>query len=150
MTTTGVVVPGLGERLRPLAGPAGVAGLAGLGAVAVHVRDPHVAGQWGPAGIGLCPFHAVTGLWCPGCGGTRAFADLAHLDVVGALGHNVLAVALAATLAVAWVLWVGRRWRGEGLERMIVLGPRVSVGVLVTMVAFTVLRNLPAGVALAP
>ena len=148
MTDVGVAVAT--DRLRPLGEPAGVAGLAILGAAVLHLRDPHVAGGWGPVGAVLCPFHAVTGLWCPGCGGTRAVADLVRLDVAEAIGHNVLAVALVATLVVAWGLWVRRRWRGEGLERMIVLGPRASVAVFVAMAVFTVARNLPFAQALAP
>lgn len=26
----------------------------------------------------ICPFHALTGLYCPGCGGTRAFYAFIH------------------------------------------------------------------------
>ena len=41
-----------------------------------------------------CPFHVLTGVPCPTCGGTRALTALAHLDVAGALAMNPL-VALA-------------------------------------------------------
>jgi hypothetical protein len=56
-----------------------------------------------------CPFHAFTGVPCPGCGTTRAALALARGDVAGALGWNPLAaLALAAgfaacALAPAWV-----------------------------------------------
>lgn len=138
------------DRLRAMSAPATVAAAGVVSGVLLHLRDPRVVGAWGPTGIGLCPFHAVTGLWCPGCGGTRAMADLVHLDVVAAIGHNVLAVVLAVALAVAWVSWVRRRWRGEGLQRMVVLGPRASVAVMATMAVFMVVRNLAVGAALAP
>lgn len=118
------------------------AGLALAGAL--HLRDPHVAGSWG-----LCPFHAVTGLWCPGCGGLRAINHLSHGDVVGALSSNVLAVVLVAVLVVAWLAWVRRRRRGVH-DRMLVLSPRWSTAVLVVLAAFTVVRNLPPGAWLAP
>ena len=120
-------------------------GVAALGlAAGLHLRDPHVSGSWG-----LCPFHAVTGLWCPGCGGLRAIHDLTNGDVAAALSSNVLAVVLVAVLAVAWVGWVRRRQRGV-LDRMLVLSPRWSTAVLVTLVVFTVVRNLPVGSWLAP
>lgn len=131
-------------RWAGLRDPALVA-LAGVGiATALHLRDPHVVGSWG-----LCPFHAVTGLWCPGCGGLRAIGDLTHGDVGAALSSNVLAVVLVAVLVVAFGAWVARRWRGV-TDRMLVLSNRWSVSVLVLLAVFTVARNLPAGAWLAP
>ncbi len=129
---------------RSLRDPA-LVGLAGAGsAAALHLRDPHVTGSWG-----LCPFHAVTGLWCPGCGGLRAIADLTHGDLASALSSNLLAVVLVGVLAVAFVAWVRRRWRGVE-DRMLVLSNRWSIGVLAVMAVFTVLRNVPLGSWLAP
>jgi hypothetical protein len=130
--------------------PALVAAGGLLAAVALHLRDPNVAGSWGPSGIGLCPWRALTGLWCPGCGGLRAVHELTHLDLAAAVSDNVLVVALVVVLAVAWVQWVRLRWRGESAERMLVLSPVASTAVLVTMGVFTVVRNLPPGAALAP
>ena len=37
-----------------------------------------------------CPIHAVTGWYCPGCGGTRAVGALLRGDLVGALRDNLL------------------------------------------------------------
>ncbi len=60
-----------------------------------------------------CPFHALTGMPCPGCGATRAALALARGDVAGALAWNPLAtLALvgglaAAALAPAWVALEG-------------------------------------------
>lgn len=133
-----------------LRGPAGVALVAAAGAVALQVRDPAVPGSWGPAGIGLCPLHAVTGLWCPGCGGLRAMANLLDLDVVAALGNNAPGVLLVVVLAVAWVRWVADRWRGRPAPRMIVLSPTASTAVLWSLALFTLVRNTPWGAGLAP
>lgn len=136
--------PGPRAGWSALRGPA-LVGLAGLGvASALHLRDPHVAGSWG-----LCPFHAVTGLWCPGCGGLRAISDLTHGDLAAAVSSNGLAVVLVAVLAVAFVAWVVRRWRGVH-DRMIVLSPRWSTATLVLLAVFTVVRNVPPGAWLAP
>ena len=39
--------------------------------VALHLRDPHVSHSWG-----VCPLYALTGIYCPGCGGLRGVNDL--------------------------------------------------------------------------
>jgi hypothetical protein len=39
-----------------------------------------------------CPFHRMTGLPCPTCGGTRAAVLLSHGDVSAALSMNPLVV----------------------------------------------------------
>jgi hypothetical protein len=76
-----------------------------------------------------CPFHALTGLPCFCCGGTRSFMAFARLDLPEAIAMNPLAAALAAITAVyavhalgVWLLgW--RRWRptlrSEGARRRV-------------------------------
>lgn len=39
-----------------------------------------------------CPFHALTGFDCPGCGSQRAIHSLLHLDVAAAWRYNALLV----------------------------------------------------------
>jgi hypothetical protein len=41
-----------------------------------------------------CPFHTLTGWWCPGCGATRALHELLHGHWAAALRLNPLAIAL--------------------------------------------------------
>lgn len=127
-----------------MAGPVGVAA-AGLAVAALlYVRDPHRPGVYG-----FCPFHALTGLWCPGCGGLRAVHDLTHGEVLASLSSNVFVAPLVLVLVLAWVRWVRRRRRGED-GRMIVLSARASVTVLIALAVFTVVRNTPWGSVLAP
>jgi hypothetical protein len=122
-----------------------VLGMAGAGALVVlHLRDPHESGSYG-----FCPFLAVTGHPCPGCGGLRAVNELTHGDIMGALSSNLLAVGLLALLTVAWAAWVVRRARGSD-DRMPVVRDRTLVLVLVVALAFGVLRNTPWGAWLAP
>jgi 4-amino-4-deoxy-L-arabinose transferase-like glycosyltransferase len=53
----------------------------------------------------VCPFHALTGLQCPGCGGTRALYQLLHLHWAEAMRLNGL-VTLLAPVALLWfVFW---------------------------------------------
>ncbi|KJF25381.1 DUF2752 domain-containing protein [Rhodococcus sp. AD45-ID] len=129
---------------RALSAPAGVAAVGVSAFVLLHVRDPHNSGSYG-----VCPMYAVTGLWCPACGGLRAVNDLTHLDIGASLSSNVLIVPFIAILVVAWGRWVVRRWNGL-TDRMIVLAPAMTIAVLGTLVAFTVVRNTPWGSWLAP
>jgi len=125
-------------------GPA-LVGAAGLGASALlRLHDPHDPGSYG-----FCPFLAITGHPCPGCGGLRAVNDLTHGDFVAAVSSNLLAVGLVVFLVVAWAAWAVRRARGTDVG-MLVMSDRVLVLVLVVVLAFGVLRNTPWGAGLAP
>ncbi|HET7718331.1 MAG TPA: DUF2752 domain-containing protein [Acidimicrobiales bacterium] len=88
-----------------------------------------------------CPFHELTGLLCPLCGGTRAVLRLLDGDIVGSLGFHPLAVPLA--LVVVYVA-VARRVAAVPLPASL---PRA---VAVVLAGFTVLRNLPGLDALGP
>jgi len=77
-----------------------------------------------------CPFFAVTGLKCPGCGGQRAFIAMIHGDVSSALRHNVLAVAGLPLFAVA-VCVFRSRW-----QRAV-----IAVAALLVAASFFVVRN---------
>ena len=94
--------------------------------------------------IPLCPFHAVTGAWCPLCGGLRAVASLAHGDVAAALHDNVLVVASVPVVMTLWLLSVLRPRRRSRIGR------RSTLGIVALAVLFTVVRNLPAGEFLSP
>ena len=61
----------------------------GAGATVLYHADPYAEDSLLPA----CPFHAVTGLYCPGCGMTRCLHAVLHLDVGAAMaaeGRNFL------------------------------------------------------------
>lgn len=69
-----------------------------------------------------CPLHDWLGLQCPGCGLTRALADLVAGRVGEAARHNVLAVVLApAALGFCWLqsysVWRWNRWQPVRVPR---------------------------------
>jgi hypothetical protein len=123
------------QRTAALVG--GVA-LAGAAAV-VAIADPSSPGSRFPG----CPFRAVTGLWCPGCGLTRATHHLLNGDPLAALGSNLFVPLVLGAILIAWLTWVsrafGRPVRSLG-ER---LPDRFAMVIAVTMGAYMVLRNLP-------
>jgi hypothetical protein len=77
---------------------AGAAGLAGL--LVLHWWTPSAD----PAFI-VCPLRRFTGLPCPGCGMTRAFAHLAKGEWSAAVRDHPLAPLLAAEIGAAWLAW---------------------------------------------
>jgi Protein of unknown function (DUF2752) len=95
-----------------------------------------------------CPLHALTGLYCPFCGGTRATWALAHLHFGLMLHENALYPAIVVLAAWGWLSRLGRatgRWRLPAPR-----GRVLDVTVAVVLVTFMVLRNLPGFGVLAP
>ena len=83
-----------------------------------------------------CPFHAVTGWYCPGCGGTRAIIALFHGDVAAAWRDNAFALTLAPLAFGLSVFGSERINRGLARHQAIV----VPIAVVLTL-AFTIARN---------
>ncbi|HZE66405.1 MAG TPA: DUF2752 domain-containing protein [Sporichthyaceae bacterium] len=128
--------------------PAVSAPLATLTATATALATLAVRNPEQPGHYPVCPFHAMTGLWCPGCGSLRALHALTHGDLATAMQRNILAVLAVPFLAMAWVAWLGRTLGRPRSTR--VAPPAVLWGLLVLIVAFGVVRNLPGADWLAP
>jgi hypothetical protein len=123
------------ERLRP---PLLTAGSLGLATLALHVRDPHVSHSWG-----FCPLYALTGVYCPGCGGLRGVNDLTNGHVGQAASSNLLLVLALPFAAVFFVRWTYGAWTGRDVRAIPALPRSVTTGLLLLVLVFTVLRNLP-------
>ncbi|MGH8022767.1 MAG: DUF2752 domain-containing protein [Limisphaerales bacterium] len=96
----------------------------------------------------VCQFHALTGLYCPGCGATRASYQLLHGNLLAALHDNALVIVSLPALAarLTWVL--NRQRRGQPVPFFI---PPAALWVFLALAfVFVVLRNLPAFSFLAP
>ena len=100
--------------------------LAAAAAWGMYRFYPVLSGYFPP-----CPFHFVTGLYCPGCGATRAAYFLLHGDLAGVFRCNLLFLP-----ALGFLLWLG-------LRKKETLHPAVLAGFVVLVVLFGILRNLP-------
>lgn len=116
--------------------PIGLAVAALVACVALAVADPQRRAELAPG----CPFRTVTGLDCPGCGGTRAVYALTQGNVWVAFEHNALTMTLAPVLG--WVWW---RWlmASTGRREFPTTSPRVAWTLCITIIGFWVLRNVP-------
>jgi antibiotic biosynthesis monooxygenase (ABM) superfamily enzyme len=126
-----------------MAAPAAVAAGALAAAALVHVVDPNDSGNYP-----TCPFLALTGRFCPGCGSLRALHALTNGDIGTAVGLNVLTVVAVPLLAYLWLRWTARRARR--VERTSLADPRWLTALAVLVVLFWIVRNLPFGAVLAP
>jgi hypothetical protein len=97
--------------------------------------------------VPLCPFHAVTGLWCPLCGSLRAADALAHGQLATAVRDNALLVVGVVLLGFWAVDLLLRGRRGEPLRR---LNRPAVIGLIAVLVVFTIVRNLPIGHGFSP
>lgn len=114
-----------------------LAGLSVVGLSYVAIVDPNR-----PNLVPACAFRAITGVDCPGCGGTRAVHALLHGDIGSALNHNALAtVVILVGLLLLVVDLVLKRLGREPLRFSIT--PRWAVVAVVVVGAFWILRNLP-------
>ncbi|MDZ4828305.1 MAG: DUF2752 domain-containing protein [Actinomycetota bacterium] len=112
-------------------------------AVVLRVGDPAAGG------FPRCPFHAATGLYCPGCGSQRGLHALLTGDIPAAFGYNAFMVLALPFLFYVYVSWAARSFDGPALPTM--HPPVWFLKVLPPLVmAFWVTRNLPFGHALAP
>lgn len=115
-----------------------VQGIVALTVAAVLFRvDPTQAG-WLPA----CPFHSLTGFFCPGCGSTRALHQMLHGRWGQAFGLNPLLVLSLPLLAWALLGEAGRRYGGRPAPWMRI-PPRLLWVFFAAVIIFGIARNLP-------
>ena len=125
-----------------LPGLVGVLGAASL--VYVSLSDPNEAGHYP-----MCPWLALTGTYCPGCGSLRMLHAFTHGQFAHGFGLNPLAAVIFAWAGVEYARWT----RAAVTGRDYAMWPRYRYWPLVVaavIVVYWVVRNLPFGAALAP
>jgi hypothetical protein len=135
LTAARVSLRSRSERMRgPVLGAATVA----AASLALHLRDPHVSHSWG-----VCPLYAMTGLYCPGCGGLRGVNDLTNGHVAEAASSNLVLVLAIPFAALFFARWSYGAWTGRDIRTIPAVPKAVTAALVVLALAFTVLRNLP-------
>ena len=83
----------------------------------------------------VCLMRRLSGLPCPGCGMTRAFAHLAKGEWKAAASDHLLAYGVAAEMGLAWIAWGGLLARRRPFRLPAWTAP-VAVAHLAVLVAF--------------
>jgi len=93
-----------------------------------------------------CLLYQTTGIYCAGCGATRAVHALLHGRIIEALHDNALFVlALPFLLRMAW-MYLPAAWRANAWPDLPTdhrKWVRRGVGIVLLMLGFMALRNLP-------
>jgi Protein of unknown function (DUF2752) len=116
-----------------------VAGAVALaaGSIVLFISDPADSDLYPP-----CPFRALTGgLYCPGCGTTRALHELLHGHLGEAFGLNPLMMLVLPLLGYSLLSWARFAVTGRALPAILV-SPLWGWLVLVIVLAYWVLRNI--------
>ena len=88
----------------------------------------------------ICPFRALTGLNCPGCGTTRGLHQLLHGNVIAAFEFNPLTMLLLPVAAYALISYTRSAITARPLPQFHI--PQKYVWICVVLVlGFWVLRN---------
>ncbi|MBZ5493732.1 MAG: DUF2752 domain-containing protein [Acidobacteriia bacterium] len=87
-----------------------------------------------------CLFYALTGLQCPGCGGTRALYHLLHFDFSGAIRYNALVTVLIPMVLTWFIFWyTSVIFRGHAPDLRI--SRPIAVCLYLIVLFFAVARN---------
>jgi hypothetical protein len=125
-------------RSERMLGPALTVGGLAAATLALHLRDPHVTHSWG-----FCPLYALTGVYCPGCGGLRGVNDLTDGHVGAAASSNLLLVLAIPVVVFLLARWIRATWEGSDVAVVPHLPRSVRWGLGLVVVLFWVARNLP-------
>jgi hypothetical protein len=139
---------GRGSRLVALWPPVAVLAAAAAAVSYVAAVDPNQPGHYP-----LCPFRTLTGYYCPGCGSLRMVHAAAHGHLGEAFGRNPLAFAFVPVLGYLWARWAVAAARGRPATESVapvLFRPWLVWAFIPLVLAFWLVRNLPAGQALAP
>jgi hypothetical protein len=101
----------LTEKINPRLTMALVWATLAVGAIYLFIFEPGKTGFFP-----ICPFRAVTGFTCPGCGSTRGLHRLLHGDVVAAFEFNPLLILSLPFLLYALLRYTNAAIRGKPLK----------------------------------
>ena len=109
----------------------------------------YFTGEGEGAGI-PCMFHQLTGLYCSGCGASRALRSILHLDFYQALRYNAIFTICVPLLAVYFSA-LGISYIRFGKDRISGKISMLPVWIIIAAaILYGILRNIPAFAFLAP
>ena len=88
-----------------------------------------------------CPIKSVTGIECPGCGGTGASEKLLSGDLVGAIHLNALITSGILGLTI-FCLWSSIQKIRSGNYVSLPINLKLGCLLLSIIIVFTIFRNL--------
>ena len=115
----------------------GAAFLAACAVVMLRVYNPASAGFFPP-----CPFRAMTGYLCPGCGTTRALHEILNGHFLAAFRLNPVMMLLLPYVGYAGASSAMETVFGRALPRVFIR-PALIWTLLAVILSFWVLRNVP-------
>ena len=90
----------------------------------------------------VCPFRALTGFTCPGCGSTRGLHRLLHGDVVAAFEFNPLFI-----LALPFLIYALMRYTNAAIRKKPLKGNQLNAkyiwALFGVIMFFWIYRNTP-------
>lgn len=91
-----------------------------------------------------CPFFTLTGIYCPGCGAGRCVTALLHLNLYAAFRFNpLMVIALPFVAYYLLKLYLAFVFGRDVLPSPKIRGSAFGITVLVVLIAYGVLRNIP-------
>ena len=90
----------------------------------------------------VCPFRALTGLNCPGCGTARGLHQLLHGNVLAAFEFNPLMILLLPVLGYALFSFTKSAITGRAMSAVSIPPKYVWLSVVVVL-GFWIFRNTP-------
>ena len=126
-------IPVLSRRTRSWGLLAAVCGVVAV----LYLFSPYDSGIYA-----TCPFKALTDFHCPGCGTLRGLYELFHGNLANAFGLNPLMVLVLPFIAYSILKYVAMGILGRK-ERRVFIPSALIWSLLVVIISFWVLRNLP-------
>lgn len=91
-----------------------------------------------------CTLYQYTGLYCPGCGGTRAVDALLHGHFLAALRFNPVTTLALPLIGLMWARWIYKLATNRpGSTWSIRLSKRTVYGIAIFLTLYMIARNLP-------
>jgi len=114
-----------------------ILGISIIGLTFLYIFNPSGSIFYAP-----CPFHALTGFHCPGCGTLRGLNQLLHGHIGAAFGLNPLMVVLLPFLGFSLLSYIIAGISGRRLPNVFIPASFIW-GLLGFIILFWILRNIP-------